>query len=130
MTTEQIEHIKAYIKDFNKLNPAKQYVPQRDSENYVYIFGVSSGVVLVPQKDNDITFTILSENDEQYLISDNPLHVDSAWLHDLSHCLNIAQGYLSKNAVKNSDMGYGYKLPYKNKEDEITEFFTSPPSGL
>ena len=134
MNAKQIEHIEAYIEEFDQSNPVDQYVPIRDNEDYVYIFGVSFGVVLIPENDGRITFTILTEDDGQYFINDNPLYAHNAWLLDLSHCLNIAQEYIKQNATqsyyKNSDVKCGYELPYKSKEDEITEFFTLPESIL
>lgn len=117
MTTEQIEHIEAYIEEYDQEDPAPQYKPERDFDNYVYIFGECFGIVLIPETDKRITFAILTEDDGHYFVNDK-IYAHNFWIPDLIRCLSIAQKYIKQNATihyfVNSDEPCGYKLPYKN----------------
>lgn len=118
MRKEHFEHIEAYIEQYDQNNTAPQYVPEKDYDNYVYIFGSCFGVVLIPENDGRITFAILSEDDEHYFIQDKIVNAHNFWISDLITCLNIAQEYVKQNATVeyfvNTDTPCGYQLPYKN----------------
>lgn len=118
MTAEQLEHIQAHIEEYDQDNPVIRHIPERDWDNYVYIFGSSFGVVLIPESDGRITFTLLVEDDEHWFIREGPIISHNFWISDLIKCLDIAQEYLKQNATTeyfvNTDEECGYKLPYKN----------------
>ena len=118
MNKEHFEHIEEYIEIYDQSNPATKYTPERDSEDYVYIFGECCGVVLIPEKDGRITFTILSEDDDHYFIHNEAPHSHNFWISDWINCLNIAKEYLKQHASKsyfvNTNIPCGHKLPYKN----------------
>lgn len=118
MRKEHFKHIKAYIEKYDQNNIAPQYSPEKDSDNYVYIFGCCFGVVLIPEEDGRITFAVLSEDDGHYFIQDKITYAHNLWISDLIQCLNIGQQYIEQNATVayfvNTDTPCGYQLPYKN----------------
>lgn len=118
MRKEQVEHIEAYIEQYDQENYAPQYIPEKDHDNYVYIFGDCFGIVLIPEIDGRITFTILTEDDGHYFVEKDTIQAHNFWIPDLIRCLNIAQEYISENASPsyfvNTDTQCGYQLPYKN----------------
>lgn len=117
MKTEHFNHIKAYIEQYDQNNPAPQYIPEKDYDEYVYIFGNCFGIVLIPENDGRIIFAILTEDDGHYFIQDKAICAHNFWIPDLIKCLNIAQEYVSQNASPsyfvNTDTQCGYQLPYK-----------------
>ena len=96
MNTKHIEHIKSYISQYTDENIPTWFTPEKDDENYVYIFSDCLGVVLIPETDGRTTFTYLVEDDGFWFIENN-MYANTFWIPDIVKCLNIAQEYLNNN---------------------------------
>lgn len=84
-----------------------------DIRNIVKVFkGSCKGVVLSKRGNNDnhIIITIITEDDENWFISNRGF--SNYWLHDLEIQLKLATNWLLENCILDrvDNKSYGYKL--------------------
>lgn len=115
MDKETKQQIEAYLEQWDQDNTPETYTIYRDGD-FMYVFGSCSGIVVYPQKEDRLPFTLLQEDDGHYFIAESPIW-DNFWMKDIVNVLKAAQRYMQLYATPKFFSGTntpcGYKLPWK-----------------
>lgn len=106
------EEINKYLQYFDDINRPKHYVPYKYN-NYIFIFGDCTGIVIFPSDSKHLTYVLLQENDDYWKLSEQWEYKDIFYLMSEAKVYDVAKKYITKHCT--IDNYFSFKLPWRKR---------------